>query len=378
MFFRLSNQQENNFSFHYTLPCGLVLNTDDGWESYTLKDYTVIVKGYTNQYSLSDIVSNLTAQDIPEYRGNFCAFVATTDYVRILHDKIRSFPLWINNECVTNLDSQGEQIWSDQVLTVNKNLKIINRSYINVCDREPYEITDDQIVDTIHNRMCETYEQFLSHNDKPLKMFLSGGIDTTTCWAYLEHFTKKYELVDYEYIKFTPFWKKNNPNLKSMFWGYTQIHLWDENCVLISGAGGCYFLRNPTDQFVSLALKAVGVTFNDVVKPGDYYYQFYINWVDPNNEPPYPGAINMTKEELHNHIINRYTNDYQHWHIDKTLTFTPLRNTDFSSLILQGSKDLLIKQTTNSFINRELIRRLDPDKLDKISASKNLNAKAYV
>ena len=83
MFFSLSTSRLDNFPYHYTLPNGLVLNTDDGWETYTTDSHTVVIKGYANQYSLSDIVNNLIVQDVPIYKGNFCAFVADNQHVKI-------------------------------------------------------------------------------------------------------------------------------------------------------------------------------------------------------------------------------------------------------------------------------------------------------
>lgn len=379
MFFNLTHQIEDNFSFNYVLPCGLILNTDDGWETYNFKNHMVVIKGVVDHFSLQAIAEDLINQFTPSYRGNFCAFISSDNDVRLLHDIHRSFPLWIGDKSVTNLDNQGEQIWSDTLITVSKNLEYITK--IDISDphyRKPYEITphkisDETIIDTIHNVMMDRFENFLSHNTKPIKMFLSGGVDTTTCWAYLDHFTKDYEFVDYEYVKFTPFWKKNNYKIKNNFWAYNQIHLWDEDCVLISGSGGCYLLRNQTTA--TLALKAAGIQMEDVIKPGDYYYEYYTN-----NKRPVPDEVSgMSREELHDHILARCTNDYQHWHIDKTLTFTPLRDSLLLlPLILQGSDELLIKQVTNGFINRELIRKLDPSKLNKISPSKNYNAKASV
>lgn len=369
MFFSLSTSRLDNFPYHYTLPNGLVLNTDDGWELYTTDSHTVVIKGYANQYSLSDIIDNLIVQDIPIYKGNFCAFVANSEHVKILHDTNRGFPLWADAKKITNLNSLEKQIWADHILTVSKNLTF-EINYFAFYKKNTEDLTDEKILDNLHTVICETYEKFLTHNTKPLKMFLTGGIDTTTSWAYLDKFTKNYEMVDYEYVKFTPFFKLNIESLKQ-FWAYKgQIHLWDESCVLVSGGmGDENFLRGPGT--LAIALKKYDVELGDILEPSDYHYRHFNKYLpklyDTVNEV-YP-----TIKDVQDHILNINMNDHQHWHLDKTITFTPFKDIDLLTTILNSSKEMLIAQAKNGFINRQLISKLDPSKLDKINKIKNYN-----
>jgi len=368
MFFNLSTSRLDNFPYHYTLPNGLVLNTDDGWELYTTDSHTVVIKGYTNQYKLSDIIDNLIVQDIPTYKGNFCAFVADNEHVKILHDTNRGFPLWAGDEFVTNLFEHGEKCYSDRIFTVNNKLYRKSIRFVPY-HKNTQDLSDEKIIDNLHSIICETYESFLTHNTKPLKMFLSGGIDTTTAWAYLDSFTKNYELVDYEYVKFTPFFKFNQMSIKK-FWAYKQIHLWDEHCVLVSGGmGDENFLRGPGT--LAIALKKYDLELDDVLETTDYHYRHFNKYL-----PDLQDNVNKeytTIKNIQDHILNTNANDHQHWHLDKTITFTPFKNIDLLALILNSSKDMLIAQAKNGFINRQLISKLDPSKLSKIGSSKNNN-----
>lgn len=362
MFFSLSTSRLDNFPYHYTLPNGLVLNTDDGWNTYTTDSHTVIIKGYANKCSLSEVIDNLIVQDIPTYKGNFCAFVADSEHVKILHDTNRGFPLWAGDECVTNLFEHGEQRWIDCIITVNNKLEC-SQSFFTAYKKNTQQLTDAELVDSLHNTICETYEQFLTHNTKPLKMFLSGGIDTTTVWAYLDYFTKNYELVDYEYIKFTPFYCKNSTALRK-FWAYQQIHLWDDDCVLVSGSNGDEnFLRGPFT--LAIALKQHNLTFDDILQTSDYHYS-YLMKTAPNVDDVYKEIANVE-----DYILNMNANDYQHWHLDRTLTFTPFKDISLLSTVLCSSKDLLIDQARNAEINKQLVRKLDASKLDVLSNNKN-------
>jgi len=368
MFFELSNQVKQNFTCHYTLPNNFVLNTDEGWEMYNHGEITVILKGYSNKFNNDTLSQYLLSETLPKLSGNFCAFIFSDSGLKILHDSNRGFPLWTSKNCITNLVPSGEQIWADCYLTINNNFEITKHWY------DVYNITtgldDNQIVNSIHEDIMTTYEQFLTHNTKPLKLFLSGGMDTTTSWAYLDHFTKNYELVDYEYIKHTHFWKHNVSDLRN-FWGYTQIHLWEEDCVLVTGGNGDEnFLRGPNT--LALALKKLGLTFKDILKPDDYHYTYLMSKYDY-----YKNKVNESYDSIENvddYILNRNVNDHQHWHIDKTITFTPFKNISILSKILSGSRDFIIGQARTGEINRQLIRKLDPTKLNKISKQKNQNS----
>lgn len=367
MFFELSKEVKQNFTCHYTFSNNFVLNTDEGWEVYKYGADTVILKGYSNKFNNETLSQCLLNQSIPEISGNFCAFIFSDNNIKILHDNNRGFPLWTSENCITNLVPCGEQIWADCYLTVNNNFEITKHWY------EVYNITqkleDNKIINSIHEDIMTSYEEFLTHNTKPLKIFLSGGMDTTTSWAYLDHFTKDYELVDYEYIKHTHFWKNNASDLRK-FWGYTQIHLWEEDCVLVTGGNGDEnFLRGPTT--LAIALKKFGLTFKDVLEPDDYHYTYIMNkynYIKNELDESYDDI-----EDVNDYILNRNVNDHQHWHIDKTITFTPFKDIRILSKILSGSKDFIIGQARTGEINRHLIRKLDPNKLYKISKQKNQN-----
>jgi len=362
MFFSLSTTQLDNFPYHYILPNGLVLNTDDGWELYTTDSHTVIIKGYVNKCSISEIIDDIVLHDIPVYKGNFCAFIADNEHVKIMHDTNRAFELWAGDEFVTNLFEHGQKCFADRIFTVNSKL------YRKSVRFEPYhkntqQYTDAELIDSLHATICETYEQFLTHNTKPLKMFLSGGIDTTTAWAYLDHFTKNYELVDYEYIKFTPFYRKNSTVIRK-FWGYKQIHLWEDDCVLVTGGNGDEnLLRGPFT--LAMALKQHNLSFTDILQPTDYHYSYLMKKpLDVDDE---------YKEiaDVPDFILNLNINDHQHWHLDRTLTFTPFKDISLLSTVLCSSKNLLVAQARDAAINKALVRKLDASKLRVLSNQKN-------
>lgn len=360
MFFNLSKKLDKNFPNHYVLPNNLVLSTDDGWNTKTIEKYTFVYKGYVNHCRLEDCLGDLQEQSFPTFKGNFCAFIADSNSVRLIHDTNRGFPLWVSSDYLTNLHESEEQIWADCIVEVQSDLTV-NKQWYKPFTYPNNTLTNEQVIETLHNKLCTTVEQFLTHNTLPLKVFLTGGIDTTTLWAYIDHFTKNYELLDYIYIKLTPFYKSNVMRLKQ-FWAYNQIHLWDADCVLVTGGNGDEnMLRGPTA--LAMILKHWGLTLDDILTPDDYHYTYF-----KKKKIDIPSSIN---DDVFHSVLDMNINDHQHWHLDRTLTFTPFKDITLSETILSASKDLIIKQAKSAHINKELIRKLDSKKLDKISNQKN-------
>ena len=145
MFFSLSQKQEHNFPFHYELPNGLVLSTDDGWRVFNIKNFNIIFKGYANNLPCHKLVEQLLDNTQPHAKGNFCAFISDSNSTRLLHDTNRSFPLWINKNTITNLQHLDEQIWADCVLTVDRDFSI-NKHYYEPYQKNTQQLTDDRII----------------------------------------------------------------------------------------------------------------------------------------------------------------------------------------------------------------------------------------
>jgi len=370
MFFELSKSSQKKFPQHFILPNKLVLNTDEGWKKIVLNDYVIILKGYSNNYDLETLASKLTTNERTSIKGNFCAFVCTDDSVKILHDRDRGFPIWIGERSITNLIEQSEPVWEDCTLTVDSMMNV-DKKWTSPYAFKRKEISDQSIIDNIHNLLNESFENFLSHNTLPLKMYLSGGIDTLLAWTYLDNFTKNYEIVDYEYIKNTYFYITNKKIIQKHQL-YNQIHLWDHPCVLVTGScGDEYFMRGP--HTAGQILKYHGYNLIENISESDYMWYFL------NRESSKQGVLNgidsvkedQSLESVYEDVFARNKNDFQHWHLDNTLTFTPFKDTSITELVLQSSTEQLISQAKNASIQKELIRKIDNRKLKFLTKWKN-------
>jgi len=76
-------------------------------------------------------------------------------------------------------------------------------------------------------------------------------------------------------------------------------------------------------------------------------------------------------EDVYTEILNRNKNDYQHWHLDNTITFTPFKDTAITETILQSSVEQLLSNARDGTIQNKLITKKDPKKLELRSKWKN-------
>jgi hypothetical protein len=358
MFFTLATTPDTRFPNQQELRPGAWLSHDDGWHTHP----TMVAKGYANDRTLHQAATSQAP-----VRGNYCAFVLAGDRIDIRHDTDRAFPLWTDGRSITNLEPMGDKVLVDTTLSVEPGFRV-SRQWRQQWWPTP-ALSDEEIVDRVHGILMETYESFLSNNDLPLKMFVTGGVDTVMAWAYLDHFTSDYELVDYDYLKFTKFYRLNHSRLKQ-FWGYRQTHLWSDDCVLVSGAmGDENFLRGP--YTLEMMLRAHGTGITQVTRPGDYHHEYYAKVMAKGLDLAEPDT---DMERVKSRVMDINTNDHQHWHLDQTLHFTPFKDHRIVSAILNSSRQQLVMQARNAHINRLLIERLDPDKLKRISRSKNHNS----
>lgn len=350
MFFRLAHDRDPRFPQHHRLANGLWLSTDSGWHTHDGS----MIKGYADEVPLADIP---THPDRRLLRGNFCVFEARADRVEIIHGSERSFPVWRSDAAVTNLYAEGDPVWADKRLRVDADMGC--ETTRDMTWQETQVRDDAELVDRVHEILLNKFRSFMAHNTLPIKLFLTGGIDTTTLWAYLDHLGVDYELVDYEYMKYTPFYERNYKRLKE-YTLYNQTQLWDEDCVLVSGAcGDEMLLRGP--QTLSMALARHGVELEGLTQVDDYHHEYYARYKHDSHRPRDYSKV----------ILDTLYNDHQHWHIDRTLHFTPFKDMRLPALVLQASRELLVAQARNADINRALISRMDANKLNKITKYKN-------
>lgn len=377
MFFSITTEVKDNFNNNYRLG-SFNIYTDAGWHQGSVGDHLVLYKGYADIGKMETLLPTIVQQQEPELRGNFCAIVfdPATNTVQLKTDRYRSFPIYVtDNKEITNLLPQAWTVWADSVITVDQNLRVTQQHFNLIGDINLNPITLDDALDQIDSILLERVQGFLQHNTLPIKAFLSGGVDSLLVYSYLQRFTDNYELVKCQHIDYDRFWLMNSGTLKERFWGYGQIHHWTEPCILTSGTPGDEFmLRSPTTSDMLLKFNKMymvdmltlpewqGCLHEKYFRKPQNYRIFKEQTIDPG----------WDQEMLLWNMCNIIANDWQHWHLGNTLTFTPLRDLEIFKILLRLPLDIQLTQIMNSNISKALIERNGPGLTRLISNQKNV------
>lgn len=376
MFFSITTEVKDNFSQSYRMG-SFNIYTDAGWRQSSIGNHLVLYKGYADVGTMETLLQTIVHQQEPQLRGNFCVIVfdPATNTIQIKTDRYRSFPIYItDNKEITNLLPQAWTAWSDSVVTIDQNLRV-TREYFNLIgDINLEPITLEEALDQIDSILAERVQGFLQHNTLPVKAFLSGGVDSLLVYSYLQRFTNNYELVKCQHVDYDRFWLMNSGTLKERFWGYSQIHHWIEPCILTSGAPGDEFmLRSPTTSDMLLKFNKTYVV--DLLTQPEWqgclhqkYFQKSANYKIFKEQKI---DLGWDREMLLWNMCNIIVNDWQHWHLGNTLTFTPLRDLEIFKILIRLPLDIQLTQIMNSDISKALIERNKPGLSCLISDQKN-------
>ena len=360
MFFEISKIKNQNYTNNYQLKNNIIFNCDLGWQRIEYKHYVIFFKGYIlDNLKDEEFYESIVTDPTPKFQGNFFCIIAD-ETITVTNDKNRGSPLqYVQNQKITNLEQDLTPAWSDKYLTIDPLLTVTEHHFSPYTSF--YETIDyDSALDQVDKILCDSFETFLSKNNKPIKVFLSGGIDTLTMYSYIKKFTKNFELVDYEYKKFTHFYRKNWDTKIRKYWGYNQIHSWgDVPAVLLTGGcGDEFFLRGPCTLAILAEHHQID-TFALLEQHTDCYHRHYL-LLEKNSKyfrNTNPDVDTSSKKNTIDHILNNLINDHQHWHIDETICFTPFKNIAIPGIILNLPKQNIIEQLLNAQFNKDLIIR---------------------
>ena len=372
MFFNIAHSPLENYPCHWQLG-SFVVSTDQGWQRTTVGTAEILYKGYADAATLDQLKEQILFQTEPMLTGNFCALVLVDDTIEIQTDRYRSFPIYVGNG-VNNLVPTARTAWTDSLISVHADLSVTEKKFdvIGTVDTDP--LPRDQVIDQIIKILDSKTQSFVANNKLPVKVFLSGGVDSLLVYSFLKKYTDQFELVLGTHVDWDYFWIKNSTDITKN-WGYTQIHHWTHDCVLTSGAPGDEFmLRSPVTA--DLFLKHQGVEIADLLKHSqwqnclhhsyfmrDKHQQIFATQLAPSG----------TKQQLHWDLCNIVANDWQHWHLGRTRTWTPLRDLELFKLMLRLPQHDAVSQIMNSEISIDIIERNSPGLSQVLSSQKNMH-----
>lgn len=357
MFFHIADQHQENYPGHWQLG-GFCVSTDPGWSMTIRGNATILYKGYVDSVPIETVLDKIVEQHDPWLFGNFCAIVLHHEHLHIKSDRYRSFPIYVNPTHINNLIPSEHVAWTDSLLTVHSDWRIQEDKF----DLSVSNNLDTSTVDQIDHLLVNKISAFLANNTLPLRVFLSGGVDTLLLYSYIRRLGAEHQLIWNSHTDLDNFYLANSGDIQK-YWGYRQIHHWQESCVLASGAPGDEFmLRSPTTANQYLLNHGTSILEQLTYRPDCLHRDYFLKYADL-----FASQTAGDVAELCNTVVN----DWQHWHLGHTLTWTPFRDLELFKLCLSLPFELAQGQIMDSTVSRELIERNVPGLTQVLSDQKN-------
>ena len=367
MFFHIDKNFNPDFPCHWQLG-DFHVSTDMGWEITQRLGVKILYKGYADSAALYTLLEDIICQRTPKLLGNFCVIAQVDGSLQIQTDLYRSFPIYISDHDINNLVRTDHVAWTDSLITMDRDFDVVEHKFDVIGDIDISELSIDHALDQVHDILMTKTREFLSHNQLPLKVFLSGGVDTMLVYSYLVAAGAVFELLDYDHLEHDYFWR-NNSHLLTENWGYQQTHHWKIPCMLASGTPGDEFmLRNPVSA--DFYLRHSDTTLSQLIHPCHMqhdYVKLEKNQQKLNNQP----LLLPSRRDLHRYLCNIMVNDWQHWHLGNTLHWTPLRDLDIFKIIIRLPLKDAVEQIVDNRFSRLLIERNLPGGSGLLSKQKN-------
>jgi hypothetical protein len=213
----------------------------------------------------------------------------------------------------------------------------------------------------------------LQNNTLPLKVHLTGGVDSMLVYSIIESVTNDYEFIFENRYQWDYFWCCNFKVIQK-HWSYTQVHHYIEPTFLASGAvGDSFMLRHPI--VVALWLKFHDIDLCDFEFPKGTesnlisHIQNRIAKSTVINDY-YEQIQGLTHNEFKLFVLNIIVNDFQHWHIGNTYTFTPLKDLNIANIMLNLKVEDSLGQLSHSEISKSIISNNNSDLIKYLHKAK--------
>ena len=330
------------------------LHLDLGWHRH--KD--TFFKGYSIPVALQQKVEN---RDFSETTGCYTILDFSTGECSYYTDDSRGFPLYYNSDTISNQKRNHlTAVWFDgELKRSNKSWQFVKRQdRFFEYDQSNKTISKQQLVDIV----CEILVDHAKNLNTDLPLFCSNspGVDSNMVRSAFDYCNKSYTLVE----------KNERHAFSALGWGYEQIYVTDQPHVQLTGfCGDELLLRNP--MYCQWLMDPHNIDLTDEFDKLDYSYMKGFFNAKYRDKIASRREKFTTKESAFNHTINVAINDFQMWHIDKTITLTPLRNRIIAEKALHADADTILDQVIHAGVSKDIIKRLNPTLLSRISKHKN-------
>jgi hypothetical protein len=379
MFFNISHSPKDNYTNQYKVG-SFCIGTDNGWKTSLVNGKTIIYKGYVDCAPMDQLLGEIVEQSQPKFYGNFCALVhcPETDTIEIKSDLCRPIPVTAElGQQINNLLTLPLSLWTDDVITVTNDLNITQTKWDPIGEINEDRISEEEGLSILDSILTEKIQSFLSHNTTPLKVFLTGGNDTTLIYSYIKKFTDNFEFVIGSHFEWDRFYMKNRGDI-NQYWGFNAYHHWVEDTILATGGNGDEFgMRGPATCNMYVMNTEGGKILSEInTDPNNMHYTYFnrpanVKIFEQMREMHHDEYTSISRRDMIAKICNVLVNDWQHWHLGNTLTWTPLRDLRITKTILRMPTESIMGQILNGSISKNLIEKNEPGLTRIISHQKN-------
>jgi hypothetical protein len=326
---------------------------DQGWEKCSQNNNDYWYKGYSTDCTLQDSIDKIIEGYKP--RGKW-AIVSSSG--NIYHPILRGFPVYTNNQDITNIPLDNFEYVSYNTFKITKSENTI--SLVEAAQK-------------INEILKENVINFFKYNiiDR-LNILFSGGIDTLTVWAIIDNLGYDYDLhihtpkgsnifgIKQEY-------KSDLIDLcRNKFWGYKMTSCFSQPNYYATGFYSERMQIREVTQGHAIA-NFKGKKLHESLKSTDYLYWFLNRPANKiNNEPKF-----TTEKEVLDWCNNSIFYDHQMWHIDNNYHFSPFFDIKITEVMNGLSLDDISFNAFDATIQKNIIKLNRPDFLQILSDYKN-------
>lgn len=354
MFFQISkSEQQIAAPFLVTMKIDqFFILLDKGWHQHG----NFLYKGYCLEQSLHQ---KIMSKDLREQTGNY-VIIKLGNGCSIHYDNSRSFPMFYDHETVTNYEaSHLTAVWFDGSVYFQDNGWHFKHRPENVVryNEHARRLNKQTLVDLYCDYLVDCCERL--QTDLPIFCADSKGVDSLTVMSALDYCGKQYTRV-----------KAMTCTKGDLGWGYMQ--LFETSTPHLQATGFCgdeLLLRNPL--YCQWLLDSSGIDLAEEFDKTDHsYMKGFFNSRYRKKIKKHVDKFSELKQGIE-HTANVALNDFQMWHTDHTLTFTPYRNTEMAVRCLYADCETILDQVIHAGVSKEIIRRLNPYNLESLSSHKN-------
>ena len=375
MYFELAEQSNIDFPKHFEI-ANFVLSTDLGWSQMDGTYGKIVYKGYAYQ-DLPTFLATLDPENLETIHGSFTAIVQKNNKIYIVTDNTREFPIHFNRgkTIITNLTKHQDTAWPDTFLHIDCGKKEISSQYREI-DFVPGEQKDvNSTTDKILKILNNSVSNYTSKCKDPIRIVPTGGLDSTLMIALLKQNNAKFEVIDYEYKKWTYFRWKNGEKIKKENGPWTRYgHTWGETPVTLAHGwmGDQYFFRDYLPLAVLCKSKNIDLKQEFKRFEGAYSYEHLCEDMDQRESSWQEITKEIVDEKsAYKKIFEIIRGSFLWWTFEQTTYWSPFKDLEILKHILHLSDEDLLQNAFHGTIQSKMLEIVDPNLLDCITEKKN-------